>query len=227
MGPFGSSRSATLPPVADKPSEGLNKPSGILEQVKPRTDRGFKKSIDDAISVVEAEWKAQREHELAEKNRLESARQKAIMIREIMILPLLNDLATDFENAKKRVLPNWQVQSGGDTDAIYGIASTPPIDDGGPSTFIVKAGVIVAEQGATLNLSVECSCVDAQNLSTGKIRQICEKTKAVTIAKFEELSSQMWFHDQLKECVRMCVLTRMRHMPRSDAGPVLEAAPSV
>jgi hypothetical protein len=195
---------------------GLKNVVEMLAQAKLKPDQGFRKSIDDAIAVVHAEWKAQRERELAERRRLEKARQKAIMVREIMILPQLNDLCTDFATDDENVLPNWQVQSGGDADAIYAMAVTPAIDDGGPSCFTIKAGASVAEQGATLNLTVECSCVDAQNLSTGKARQICEKTKPVAMLKFDDLGSEMWFHKQLEECARMCVLTRMRYAPRGD-----------
>jgi hypothetical protein len=223
----GADRIATLGTIADKHFSALRRASDMLAQVKPKADRGFKKSIDDAIAVVEAEWKAQREHELAEKHRLEAARQRALMVREIMILPLLNDLSADFAAEQKKVLSNWQIESGGDADVVYGIASTPTVNDGGPSCFIIKASVSVVEQGATLNLAVECSCVDAQNLATGKIRQVIEKTKAMPMAKFEELGSQVWYHDQLKECVRMCVLTRLRHIARPDPQPVSQPAPSL
>jgi len=220
-------RGAVAATSVESHAGALKRTSDILAQVKPKTDRGFRKSIDDAIAVVEAEWRAQRDRELAEKNRLETARQKALMVRELMILPLLNDLSTDFAANEKKVLPNWQVQSAGDLDTVYGIASTPTVDDGGPSCFIIKAGASVAEQGAALNLSVECSCVDAQNLATGKIRQVTEKTKAMPMAKFDDLGSQLWFQDQLKECARMSVLTRMRHIPRADAQPAAAPVPHV
>jgi hypothetical protein len=197
--------------------------SDILSQVKPKPDRGFRKVIDDAIAVVEAERRAQRERELAEKNRLDAARQKALMVREIMILPLLNDLATDFATDGKKILPNWQAETSGDADALYGIVSTPIVEDGGPCAFTIKGGASVTEQGAGLSFSVECSCIDAQHLSSGKIRQIAEKTKTTAMAKFDELAVQLWFQEQLKECVRMCVLTRLRHIGRSDAAAVATA----
>jgi len=199
----------------------------ILALSQQNPGRGFRKSIGDAIAVVEAEWKAQRERELAERHRLEKARQKAMMVREIMILPLLNDLCEDFAADEGKLLPEWQVQSGGDIDTVYGIAVTPNLNDGGPSSFTIKAEASVAEQGATLNLTVGCSCVDAQNISTGKVRQIYEKTKAATMLRFDDLGGEMWFHKQLEECARMCVLTRMRHTPRCDADSVLQAAVSV
>ena len=195
----------------------------MLAQVKSKPDRGFRKSIDDAIGVVEAEWKAQRERERAERTRLEKARQKAAMVREIMILPQLADLCADFATDEEKVLPNWRVQSGGDDDAAHGMAVTPAVDDGGPSSFIIKAAASVAEQGASLNLTVECSCVDAQNFATGKVRQIYEKTKAATMLKFDDLANEMWFHRQLEECARMCVLTRMRHGPRRNVEAAIEA----
>ena len=196
----------------------------MLTQAKSKPDRGFRKSIDDAIGVVETEWKAQCEREQAERNRLEKARQKAMMVREIMILPQLNDLCADFATDEEKVLPNWCVQSGGNDDEVHGRAVTPAIGDGGPSCFTIRAVASVAEQGATLNLTVECSCVDAQNFATGKIRQIYEKTKAATMLKFDDLTNEMWFHKQLEECARMCVLTRMRHSPRRDVGLAVEAA---
>ncbi len=199
----------------------------MLAQAKSRPDRGFRKSIDDAIGVVEAEWKAQREREQAERNRLEKAREKGLMVREIMILPQLNDLCEDFATDEEKVLPNWLVQSGGDDDAAYGMAVTPAVDDGGPSSFTIKAAASVAEQGATLNLTVDCCCVDGQNFATGKIRQIYEKTKAATMLKFDDLANEMWFHQQLEECARMCVLTRMRHGPRRDVERAVEAASGV
>ena len=101
-----------------------------------------------------------------------------------------------------------------------------PLDDGGPSSFLIKAAAAVIEQGAGLTLSVECSCVDAQNLATGKVRQLCEKTKAAAMMKFDDLGNQLWFHEQLKECVRLCVLTRLRHVHQSDARPAVEPASS-
>jgi hypothetical protein len=213
---------------------GFKKAIEMAAQAKPKPDRGFRKSIDDAIAVVEAEWKAQRERELAERTRLERARQKALMVREIMILPQLNELCGDFAADEEKILPNWQVQSGGDIDTAFGMAVTPAVNDGGPSCFTIKGEASVAEQGATLNLTVACSCVDAQNLSTGKVRQIHEKTKAATIAKlddlgnatmvkFDDLASEMWFHKQLEECARMCVLTRMRHTPRPRVEIDLDA----
>lgn len=144
------------------------------------------------------------------------------MVREIMILPLLNDMSTDFATDEKRVLPDWQVQSSGDANVVYGIASTPAVDDGGPSSFTIKAGASVTEQGTGLSFSVECSCIDAQHLASGKTRQITEKTQATAMAKFDELALQLWFQEQLKECVRLCVLTRLRQIHRSDAQTVVQ-----
>jgi hypothetical protein len=209
--------------------------TAMLAKAKLKPDNGFRKSIDDAIAVVEAEWKAQREREQAEKHRLERARQKGLMVLELMILPQLNDLCADFAADDEKVLPNWQVQTGGDADTVFGMIVTPPVHDGGPSCFTIRAAASVAEKGGTLNLTVECSCVDAQNLSTGKVRQIFERTKAATMAKFDDLgnaamvkfddlASEMWFHRQLEECTRMCVLTRMRHTPRNAEEISLQAA---
>jgi hypothetical protein len=208
---------AVLARGGEKLEEGGSKRAiEMLAQAKSKADNGFRKAIDDAIAVVQTEWKAQRERELAERKRLEKARQKAIMVHEIMILPQLNDLCKDFATDEEKVLPNWQVQSGGDANEVHAMAMTPTIDDGGPSCFVIKAQASVVEQGATLNLTVECSCIDAQNISTGKVRQIYEKTKAATMVKFDDLSSEMWFHRQLEECARLCILTRMRYAPRRD-----------
>lgn len=218
---------------ADKPAatgeryySTLKRASDMLSQIKQKPDRGFRKSIDDAATLVETEWKAERAKELAEKNRLDSARQKAIMIREIMILPLLNDLVADFATDDRKVLPEWQIESGGDADVVYGSASTPALDDGGPSCFVIKAGATVVEQGVSLSLNVECSCVDSHNLPSSKVRQIIEKSKVMPMAKFDDLGSQVWLHDHLKDCVRMCVVTRMRHLPRPDAPPAQTGAPA-
>jgi hypothetical protein len=204
---------------------GFKKAMDMLAQARMKPDEGFRKSIDDAISVVHAEWKTQRERELAERNRLERARQKTMVVREIMILPQLSSLCTDFATDDEKVLPEWQIQSGGDADTAYGMAVTPSVDDGGPSSFCIKAGATVVELGVTLNLTVECSCVDAQNLSTGKVRQIYEKTKAAAMVKFDDLGSEMWYHKQLEECARLCVLTKLRHTPsrRADAELTLDA----
>jgi hypothetical protein len=202
------------------------KKCGVLTMSEERSDRGFRTAIDDAIAVVEAERRAQQEHELAEKHRLEKARQQATIVREIMIIPLLNDLHRDFAADKKKVLPEWQIQSDGDTDTVSGTAATPNLGPGVP-TFTIKAEASVAEQGAALNLSVVCSCVDSKNASAGKPRELVAKTKSVPMQKFDDLGSQMWFHKQLEECARMCVLTKMRQSSKSDAESVPQAAVGV
>jgi hypothetical protein len=219
-------REAPAVPSKDEPVHaGVKKVTETRPPAAPTPDREFTKTIADAVAVVETEWKAQRERELAERTRLESAHQKAILVREIMILPMLNNLRAGFSTNKAKVLPDWQVQSGGDTDAVWGEAETPAIDDGGPSCFVVRAGASVAEQGVALNLTVRCTCVDAQNLSTGKPRQLYEKTKAATTVTFDELNCEMWFHEHIRECVRMCVLTKMRHTPRHDTSGPPHTAP--
>jgi hypothetical protein len=225
----GDTGRATIPPTTngEKRMSTLKRASETLSQVKSRPDRGFRKSIDDAIAVVETEWRAQRERELAEQNRLERARQKAVMVRELMILPLLNDLVADFTTDERQVLPTWRIESDGDADSLHATAASPTMDDGGPSCFIIKAGVTVVDGGASLSFSVECTCIESQNLATGKTRQIIEKTKAAPMDKFEDLAVQMWFHDYLKDCVRMSVTTRMRHLPRADAAAPAEPAPSL
>lgn len=206
---------------------GFKKAVEALASLKPKPDRGFRQAIDDAIAVVEAEWKAQRERELAERNQLEKARQKAMIVRELMIVPLLNDLCEDFATDEAKVLPKWQVESDGTADTFSGMAVTPSVNDSGPTCFTIRAEASVVEQGATLNLSVACSCIDAKNMPTGKVRQIHEKTKTAAMVKFDELSTQIWFHRQLQECARMCVLTRMRQSARSDADSVPQDAVGV
>jgi hypothetical protein len=199
----------------------------VLTMAEAKSDQGFKKAIDDAIAVVEAEWKAQQEQELAQKRRLDKARQQAMVVREIMIVPLLNDLRDGFAADGKKVLPEWQVYSDGDIDAVSGTAVAANLGDGGPTCFTIKAEASVAEQGTALNLSVVCSCGDPKDAPTSKVRQLFEKTKMAPMMKFDELGSQMWFHKQLEECARMCVLTKMRRSSKSDADCAAQAAVEV
>jgi len=191
-----------------------------MSEEKPTLE--FRQAIDDAIAVVEAERKAQEERELAEKNRLEKARQKAMMVREIIIIPLLNDLRNDFAAARKKVLPEWQVQSDGDVDKFFATAATPNLGAGGSTYFTIKAAASVAEHGAALDLSVVCSRVDPKNTAS-QLPPLYGKTKSTPMLKFDDLGSQMWFHKQLEECARMCVLTRMRQSRNGDADCVPQA----
>ena len=188
----------------------------------------FKEAIGKAIELVEAEQKAQRDREAAEKAQLEKARQKAMMVRDQVILPLLNGLRDNFAAHKRKVLPEWQVQSDEDTDIFSGEAATPNLDASGATCFTIKAEASVAELGEFVNLSVVCSSVNSKSTSAGQVASLFDKTaKFPTVQKFDELSSRTWFHKQLAECARMCILTRMRQLPTSDAdsvSPVLDDA---
>ena len=76
----------------------------------------FRKAIDNEIAKIEAEQKEQQEREAAAKSQLQKAREKAVIVRDKIIIPLLNGLRDDFAAETKKVLPNWQVQSDGNID---------------------------------------------------------------------------------------------------------------
>jgi hypothetical protein len=186
--------------------------------------KGFRQTIDDAIDVVEAERKAQQERELAANMLLEKARQKATMVREIIIVPLLKELHKEFATARKKVLPKWEIQSDGDGERYGATAATPNLGSGGPPFYTIKAETSLVEGGAELSMSVVCSRVDPRNTSGNRVPPLYDKTKSVPIMKLDELGSQMWFQAQLAECARMCVLTKMRQSPNDDEDCVPAAA---
>jgi hypothetical protein len=186
--------------------------------------KGFKQIIADAIEVVEAERKAQEEREQAENMRLEKARQKAMMVREIIVVPLLNELRDNMAAAGKEVLPQWQVQPAADGGNFFGTATTPNLGPGGPPCYTIKAEASVGEHGAALDLSVVCFHADPTSTSTSRVPPLYDKRKSMQMLKFDELGAQIWFQEQLEECARMCVLTRMRQLVNDNVQRVAEAA---
>ena len=78
----------------------------------------FRKAIDNEIAKIEAEQKEQQERKAAAKSQLQKAREKAVIVRDKIIIPLLNSLRNKFfaDPETKKVLPNWQVQSDGNVD---------------------------------------------------------------------------------------------------------------
>jgi len=101
-------------------------------------------------------------------------------------------------------------------------ARRPHAGAGGSTYFTIKAEASVAEHGAALDLSVVCSRVDPKNTAS-QLPPLYGKTKSTPMLKFDDLGSQMWFHKQLEECARMCVLTRMRQSRNGDADCVPQA----
>lgn len=188
----------------------------------------FKKTIADAIELVETEMEAQREREAAEKARLDKARLKAMMVRDQAILPLLNGLRDNFAAHERKLLPEWRIRSDEDGDTFSGEAATFCVDGDGATRFTIRAEASVADLGEFVNLSVVCSSVDSKDTLASQATPLVEKTaKFPTIQKFDELSSRAWFHKQLAECVRICILTKMRQFPTCDADsapPVLVSA---
>lgn len=183
------------------------------------SDWGFLKTIDSAIAIVDGEEKAQREREAAEKARLDKARQKAMTIRDKVIIPLLNDLRDDFADDEKKVLPVWQVQSVESADVFSGVAVTPGLDAG--ACFTIQAEASVVDGGESINLSVVCPPPNSKSPSAIQLTPLYDKTeKFQTAHVFDGLGSRTWFYRQLSECARICVLTRMRQFPTSDANAV-------
>ena len=193
----------------------------FLSKSDGKSNWEFTETIDSAIEGVEAEQKAQREREAAEKAQLERARQKAMTVRDKVILPLLNDLCDDFAADEKGILPEWQVQSDEETDLFSGVAATPDLDASRSTYFTIKAEASVVEGGEFVNLSVVCSSPNSKSASATQLAPLFHKTtKFPTVQKFEELGGRTWLHEQLAECARMCILTKMRQSPTSNADCV-------
>jgi hypothetical protein len=188
----------------------------------------FKETIAASIALVEAEQQAQREREAAERARLEKARDKARIVLSKAIVPLLNDLRDDFAADGKEVLPQWEVQSGEETDIFSGTAVTPDLAANGSTYFSIRAEAAVVEQGGSLNLSVVCSYVDPKSTSTTQLAPLYSRNSKFAIQpKFDEPGSQVWFHRHLAECARMCVLTKMRQLSNSESESDLLAPAGV
>lgn len=206
---------------ADKCGDwGFRKIVRVSPKHEEKSAWGFREAINDAIAVVEAEQNAQREREAAEKARLEKARQKAMTVQKTAIIPLLNDLSDHFAADEKKILPEWQIQSDEHADKLTfrGEATTPDLTANGAKYFTIKAEASVAEQGDAVNLSVVCSWAERTNTSADQLAPLYNKTKKFLMQpKFDESGSRTWFYRHLTECARMCVLTKMRQFPATEA----------
>jgi len=193
---------------------GLKEAVEIVEFLTTKNvqaDWGFRETIDKAVAMVEGEQESQRKAEAAKKARIEKAREKAKMLRDKIMLPLLNDLCDDFATDEERVLPEWRVQCREDADAFCGVAATPMLDAGGSTCFTISAESAVVEDGDSVNLSVVCSSVHPKDTSASQLAPLFDTaTKLPVEQPFDEWSSRTWVYKQLAECARMCVLTRMR-----------------
>jgi hypothetical protein len=199
-----------------KDAVGLARPS-------PEDGRGsdwrFRRTIAGAIRVVKAEQEAQREREAAERARLAKARNRASMVHEKVILPLFNRLLDDFAAHPKKVLPVWDVRSKNDADRFSAEAATPSIETGAAKRFAIEAEASVTELGEFVTLSVACSMIDPKIASPGHVASLFEKkAKFPAVQIFDELGSRTWFHTQLAECVRLCVLTGIRDSNKTQSS---------
>ena len=183
----------------------------FLTKSDAKTDWGFGETIDKAVAMVEGEQETQRKAEAAKKARLEKARERAKMVRDRIMLPLLNDLRDDFAADEERVLPEWRVQCREDADVFCGEAITPTLDAGGSTYFTISAESAVVEDGKFVNLSVVCSSVHPNDTLASQLAPLFDKaTKLPAEHGFDEWSSRTWVYKQLAECARMCVLARIR-----------------
>ena len=193
---------------------------GIVDpfaKVEKESDWRFGKIIANTICVVRAEQEAERERQEAERAKLEKARTKAILVYDKVIMPLLGRLRDDFAVHEKGVLPPWHVQSQQDADTFLGEAATADAD--GANRFAIKAEASVAELGEFVNLSVVCSSVDPRLPSASPTTPLFEKkAKFPAVQVFDELGNRAWFHKQVTECVKLCVLTRMRELSMVGAA---------
>jgi hypothetical protein len=178
-------------------------------------DWRFKKTIAGAIRIVRAEQEAEREREMARKARLAKARNKAAAVHERVIMPLLHRLRDDFATNEKSMLSGWHIQAGGDADRFQGEVTAPFLEADDGTRFAIKAEASVMEPGDFVSVSVSCSAVDPKSASASQVAPLFEKkAKFPTVQLFDELGSRTWFHAQLAECVRMCVLTSLRQSTR-------------
>ena len=160
---------------------------------------------------------AERERQAAEKAKLEKARTKATLVYDKVIVPLLGRLRDDFAAHEKRVLPQWQVHCRQDADTFSSEAATADAD--GATRFAIKAEASVAELGEFVTLSIVCSSVDPKLPSASPATPLFErKAKFPAAQVFDELGNRTWLHKQVTECVRLCVLTRMRELSMVGAA---------
>jgi hypothetical protein len=199
-----------------KDTVGLARPS---TQDSTESEWRFRRAIAGAVKVVRAEQEAQREREAAEKARLTKARNRALMVHEKVILPLLTRLRDDFADHAKKVLPAWDVRSTNDPDRYSAELATPCIETGAAKRFVIEADASVAELGEFVTLSVVCTMIDPKIASPGHAASLFEKkAKFPAVQIFDELGSRTWFHTQLVECVRLCVLTSLRDSYRTQSS---------
>ena len=134
-----------------------------------------------------------------------------MLIREKVIVPLLNGLRDDFAADEKKVLPHWQVLAEQSDDTFSGTVATSNHDADAETCFTIKVEAAVVELGESVDVSVVCSTADPRNTSASQLAPIFDSTaKFPTAQKFDELSTQSWLHKQLVECARICVLRKMR-----------------
>jgi hypothetical protein len=183
----------------------------LSSKVVANQDWRFSKIIGDAVGVVEDEQKAQRAREAAEKERLDKARDKAMAVRDQVILPLLNDLRDHFAAARKNVLPEWRVDLREDANRFLAEAATPAPEAGDSMGYSILAEASLDAAGEFINFSVACSATNPKITSAAQVASLYNKAaKFRTVLKLDEDGSRMWFHRQLSECAKMCIYTQMR-----------------
>jgi hypothetical protein len=200
---------------------GLKEAVEIVEFLTNREDRadwGFTDAIDKAVDMVEAEEEVRRKKEAAEKTRLEKARENAAMVRDKVIVPLLNDLRDDFAADEEKVLPQWQVHCCDTADALSASAETPEVDAPGPRSFAITALASVVEEGASVNLSVVCSATISHDASAGELPPLVDRATKFPAGIFDEWATRKWLHEQLAESARIAVLTKMRQASAIENG---------
>jgi hypothetical protein len=186
----------------------------------------FKETIRSTIELVEAEEQAKREREAVEKAQFDKARQRATTVRDNVVLPLLNDLHDNFAVHKRKVLPQWEIHTREDAEGLSAVAVTPNIDADETTHLTIEASASVADRGEFVSMSVVCSLVNSKSVSANRVVHLFEKTaKFLTAQKLDELSARSWYHKQLSQCVRLCVLTKMRQFPATAVDSHVAACP--
>ncbi len=173
----------------------------------------FQKGIAAEIARIEGKQKEQEESKRAEEEQRQKARERARMVRDKIIIPLLNELRDDLANHEKKVLPNWDVRSDATIDEFSGTAVTPEVSGTGvplPS-FTITAQAATEANGTDLNMSVECSYTVAEE-SSGVRKSVplkLRKQLSIQLVGFHEPCVRDYFCDQLAECTRLCLEARM------------------
>jgi hypothetical protein len=182
----------------------------FLTNREERADWGFADVVDRAVDVVEAEEESRRKKETAEKIRLEKARENALMVRDKVIVPLLDDLREDFAADEEQVLPQWDVHCSETANAFVASAATPETDAPGPKSFTIAAKAAVVDEGASINLSVVCRAMMSHDASASELPPLVDRATKLPANVFDEWASRKWLHEHLAESARLCVLTKMR-----------------